>query len=282
MAASSLDPDVAFGPQQEWESPRQERPWLGLSLEALELWGMPEEAWPGYGIPWDNLWNYTLKKKDHPNIHVHLARQVFTTKPAHEKHTYFSFWMSEEFEVGPVANPYGIGTCVNMSKGYNHCNATLAFGEIKLLAGWADEPFLLQWHSQFNLHKLPGQQFPPVLHEWVLLHPYTLQDVYQCKLLQIMADQLPNGHGHQSPAQPNQLPDVEELMHQDGPSLLDVDQVYLEYENGGGTIINVDEIGPDAKKKMVEGMEVIELCDDGIHRVVWQVPRTVDGDWQCL
>ena len=50
----------------------------------------------------------------------------------------------------------------------------------------------------------------------------------------------------------------------------------------GGTIINVDEIGPDAKKKMVEGMEVIELCDDGIHRVVWQVPRTVDGDWQCL
>ena len=105
MAASSLDPEVAFGPQQEWESPRQERPWLGLSLEALQLWGMPEEAWPGYGIPWDNLWNYTLKKKDHPNIHVHLARQVFTTKPAHEKHTYFSFWMSEEFEVGPVAKP---------------------------------------------------------------------------------------------------------------------------------------------------------------------------------
>jgi hypothetical protein len=50
----------------------------------------------------------------------------------------------------------------------------------------------------------------------------------------------------------------------------------------GGTIINVDEIGPDAKKKMVEGMEVIELSDDGIHRVVWHVPRTVDGDWQCL
>ena len=234
MAASSLDPEVAFGPQQEWESPRQERPWLGLSLEALQLWGMPEEAWPGYGIPWDNLWNYTLKKKDHPNIHVHLARQVFTTKPAHEKHTYFSFWMSDEFEVGPVANPYGIGTCVTMSKGYNHCNATLAFGEIKLLAGWADEPFLLQWHSQFNVHRLPGQQFPPVLHEWVLLHPHTLQDVYQCRLLQIIADQLPDGHDHQSPAQPNQLPDVEELMHQDGPSLLDVDQVYLEYANGGG------------------------------------------------
>ena len=243
---------------------------------------MPEEAWPGYSIPWKNLWNYTLKKKDYPDIHVHLARRAFTTKPAHEKHTYFSFWMSEEFDVGPVANPYGIGTCVNMSKGYNHCNATLAFGEIKMLAGWADEPFLLQWHNQFNFHKLPGQQFPPVLYEWVLLHPHTPQDVYQCKLLKIIADQLPDGHDHQSPATPNHLPDVEEIMHQDGPSLLDVDQVYLENENGLGTIINVDEIGQDAKKKMVEGMAVIELCDDGIHRVVWQVPRTVDGDWQCL
>ena len=49
-----------------------------------------------------------------------------------------------------------------------------------------------------------------------------------------------------------------------------------------GLIINVDEVGPDVKKRMVEGMEVIELCDDGIRRVVWQVPRTVDGDWQCL
>ena len=60
-------------------------------------------------------------------------------------------------------------------------------------------------------------------------------------------------------------------------------QVYLEYENGGGTIRNVDEICPDAKKRMVEGMEVIELCDDGIHRVVWEVPMAgVDCEWQCL
>ena len=60
MAASSLDPEVAFGPQQEWESQRQEIPWLGQNaaslipdganeeqiIEALELWGMPAEAWP--------------------------------------------------------------------------------------------------------------------------------------------------------------------------------------------------------------------------------------------
>ena len=60
MAASSLDPEVAFGLQPEWESPRQERPWLGHNaaslipdganeeeiIEALGLWGMPAEAWP--------------------------------------------------------------------------------------------------------------------------------------------------------------------------------------------------------------------------------------------
>ena len=56
----------------------------------------------------------------------------------------------------------------------------------------------------------------------------------------------------------------------------------MEHADGGGTTISVDEVGPDAKKKMVEGMVVIELCGDGIHRVVWQVPRTVDDDWQCL
>ena len=143
MAASSLDPEVAFGPQKEFESPRLGKgsgSWeIPLHNEeqimtALQLWGMPAEAWP------DNLCcDYTLNK-NHPDIHVHLRRQVFTTKPAHEKHTYFSFWMSNEFEVGPVANPFGIGPNVK-SKGYNHCTATLAFGEIKLLAGWADEPF---------------------------------------------------------------------------------------------------------------------------------------------
>ena len=136
------------------------------------------------------------------------------------------------------------------------------------------------------------------------------------------ADQLQDVHDHQAPAQPNQLPDIEKLMHQDAPSLLlinadeaainkstsadqpqevhdhqaqaqpelpdasfqllDVDQIYLTHHNGGASIINAKKIGPDAKKKMVDGKEVIKLCDDGIHRVVWEVPRTVDGDWQCL
>ena len=126
------------------------------------------------------------------------------------------------------------------------------------------------------------------------------------------ADQLQDVHDHQAPAQPNQLPDVEELMHQDAPQevqdhkapaqpdqlpdidecmhpmlvplqLLDVDQIYLIHHNGGASIINAKKIGPDAKKKMVDGKEVIKLCDDGIHRVVWEVPMAgVDGKWQCL
>ena len=145
--------------------------------------------------------------------------------------------------------------------------------------------FLLQWHSQFHLHRLPLHKFPPVLSEWVVLQPGYLHIVdHGLAAIKMFtsADQLQDVHDHQTPAQPNQLPDVEKFMHRDAPSLLDVDQVYLSYENGGATIINVDEIGPDAKKKMVEGGEVIKLCDDGIHRVVWEVPRTADGDWQCL
>ena len=62
-ASKGIDPEVAFGPQKEWVSPRLQRPWVGpnaLSLipegateeqviEALELWGMPVEAWPKTG-----------------------------------------------------------------------------------------------------------------------------------------------------------------------------------------------------------------------------------------
>ena len=120
-----------------------------------------------------------------------------------------------------------------------------------------------------------------MLSEWVLLQPEFLHIVdlgLTAFKMSTSADQLQDVHEHQAPAQPHQLPDVEELMHQDAPSLLDVDQVYLQYENGGATIINVDEIGPDAKKKIINGREVIELCDDGIHRLVWE---TCD-EWQCL
>ena len=98
-------------------------------IEDLELWGMPMEAWPktGKNKSVDNRVSYTLHKTGHPDIFVYLLRQVFTTTPAHEEHTYFSFWMSHEFDVGPVANPFGIDCSCIKSKGYNHCNAALAF-----------------------------------------------------------------------------------------------------------------------------------------------------------
>ena len=155
--------------------------------------------------------------------------------------------------------------------------------------------FLLQWHTQLNLHRNPDQQFPPVLHEWILLQESSRLAVTK---MSTSADQLQDVHDHQAPAQPNQLPDVEELMHQDAPSLLlinadeaainkstsadqlqevhdhqapaqpdqlpdasvqllDVDQKYLTHHNGGASIINAKKIGPDAKKKMVDGT----ICD---------------------
>ena len=43
MAASSLDPEVAFGPQKEWVSPRLERPWVGPNAVSLIPKGATEE-----------------------------------------------------------------------------------------------------------------------------------------------------------------------------------------------------------------------------------------------
>ena len=148
MAASSLDLEVAYGPQKEWVSPILERPRVGPNavsvipdgateeqvIEALELWCIPVEAWPktGKNKSVEELVSYTLHRKVHPDICVYLRKRMFTTYPQHEKHLYFSFWMSNEFEVGIVANPYGIDCSCIQHKGYNHCNAALAFGEIQL------------------------------------------------------------------------------------------------------------------------------------------------------
>ena len=253
MAASSLDPEVAFGPQKEWEhSP--ERPWVGpnaLSLipegateeqviEALELWGMPSET--------DELERY-----------LDLLHQ----------------------------EPRYADCCDGEDHGPRRARDHVGPGH------------------QGNLHKNPDQQFPPVLHEWMLL-----QESYQSTSAKIMmstsADQLqdvlPDVEELMNESSPNQLPDVEELMNESSwhiqddhqaPAqpdqlpdasfqLLDVDQIYLTHHNGGASIINAKKIGPDAKKKMVDGKEVIKLCDDGIHRVVWEVPMAgVDCERQC-
>ena len=87
MASGPLDPEIEFGPQKEWEE-KEPRPWLGPNaipvlpynateeqvIEALEMWGMPTEAWPvtGKNKGRAQLVNYTLHKNDHPDITVCL------------------------------------------------------------------------------------------------------------------------------------------------------------------------------------------------------------------
>ena len=127
---------------------------------------MPAQAYP------EDITEAPNYKLTTPNcstsIHVHLWRQAFVTCPTHEKHSYFSFWASPEYELGPVLNPMHM-RCRNVfHKGYNHCSATLAFGEAQMLAGWVDEPFALEWNNQFKLTS-PVQQFPPVLSDWIKL-----------------------------------------------------------------------------------------------------------------
>ena len=49
------------------------------------------------------------------------------------------------------------------TRGCNNCNAVLAFGEAKMLAGWTTKGFAVHWANHFKLHKPLGQQYPPVL-----------------------------------------------------------------------------------------------------------------------
>ena len=102
-------------------------------LEALQLWDVPIEAYP-HAKRWDV--NYIVNSPpDLPKIHVHLLRQCFVTKPKTQRHSYFSFFATGEFPIGPVDNPIPPGQNVP-HRGYNHSNAKVAFGEAQILAGW--------------------------------------------------------------------------------------------------------------------------------------------------
>ena len=58
--------------------------------------------------------------------------------------------------------------------GYNHSSALLAFGEARMLAGWTDEVFALEWHQQFkdakNLTCRTEFEFSHVLNERIHNH----------------------------------------------------------------------------------------------------------------
>lgn len=141
-------------------------------LEALHLWAVPEEAHPPVGC--SSQVNYQLKYH-RGSIQVFLLRQCFVTKPkpcwpsnadfqamSGMPPSYFSFWGSLEFEIGPVDNPIPPGQNVP-HKGYNHSSACMAWGEAKILAGVASKAFMVHWSNHFKMQALPGQQFPPIL-----------------------------------------------------------------------------------------------------------------------
>ena len=90
-------------------------------LEALQLWGVPEDAYPP---PGSCEVNYKLELWEGKSMQVFLRRQCFVTKPKTKKTLYFSFFASPEFAIGPVENPIPPGQNVP-NRVYSHCSAVL-------------------------------------------------------------------------------------------------------------------------------------------------------------
>ena len=234
--------------------------------EVLEMWLVPRDAYPEAG---GEDVNYKLKKRGHKQcIHVHLRRQPFVTFPKHTKHSYFSFFRSGEYELGPVQDAIDIGK-IAMHEGYNHCTATLAWGEAKMLAEWVDKPFALQWHNHFHscreCEKLP---IPPVLETCIAIHWPSLQDMDISKVkpdhLHI-ADNGLRAFADEDDIKPlQQEPDGE-------PDGVDVQQ----------KVVQPTSDHPLRVSKHVK----LEVAEDGIAREVWEVscdePQH-DSEWQCI
>ena len=184
-------PSQDFGPQADWHHQYADRvgvngfpleevlppdPTAGDIQAVLELWAVPRDAYPKAGTV---DVNYSLKKEGHKQrIHVHLRRQAFVTTPKHRQHSYFSFFQCDEYELGPVQDVHkGIGKNV-MHEGYNHCTATLAWGEAQMLAGWVDEAFAVDWHNHFHsTRECEKQPIPPMLEEFILIHWPSMQEI---------------------------------------------------------------------------------------------------------
>ena len=135
-------------------------------LQALHLWEMPQEAYPpcndGVECNYILYRGHPCKEKTH-TIHVYLRKQAFVTYPPPCGKSYFSLWASAEYTLGPVENPHSI--CLNqcVHKGYNHPSAMQAWGEAKIMAGWADKAFTDEWCTNFKLYQQPERPFPPLL-----------------------------------------------------------------------------------------------------------------------
>ena len=169
---------------QEWnQSILPDSPSTSDIMEALELWKFPQEAYPQSKKRFVECTWY-VEREAGRFIAVHLRRQVFVSRPSPFwpskddyqlgdgfGKSYFSFWASWQFEIGPVVRPMPPGTYDAGHRGYNHVSAELAWGEAKILAGRASKDFVLQWSANFKLEmaKSFGRTcpYPPVLKQFV-------------------------------------------------------------------------------------------------------------------
>lgn len=255
--------------------------------EALELWSMPRDAYPKDG---EYDVNYKLTKKGcKKRIYVHLRRQAFVTQPEHRQHSYFSFFQSHEYELGPVEDAIGIGMNIQ-HEGYNHCTATLAWGEAQMLAGWVDESYAVDWHNHFHstreCEKLP---IPPMLEEFILIHWPSMQDIGISMMKPDVMHIVDNGVRALADVddikQLHQEPDGE----QDGePDGVDVQQMVVQSASGDfadwqcvdgvckDVKFDVDEDHPLQVSKAVK----LEAGEDGITKDVDEPQH--DSEWQMF
>lgn len=172
-----------YGLQDYCDSLLPDAPSTDQIIEALELWKFPQEAYTKskkQGVACS--WNVCCGNSQ--IIEVHLMRQVFVSKPspfwpikdvyqfdpAFGK-SYFSFFTSWQYEIGPVVNPIPPGKRDTGHRGYNHVSAELAWGEAKILSGMASKDFVLQWSANFKLEMVNSVgrscPYPPVLKQFV-------------------------------------------------------------------------------------------------------------------
>ena len=171
---------------------------------ALSSWDFPPDAYPNGGF-FDGqgklIFNYALNTPCGLGavwgkcIEVLLLRKAFLVVPQKQysragAHCFFSFWRSNEFPVGHVANPVPICKAASPWMGHNHASASLAWMHAKIMAGWikvADaspiQPDVLQ---QMQLHRQLQDQLASrvtpsqVAPNQIVRHPPLANDFSSC------------------------------------------------------------------------------------------------------
>ena len=144
-----------YGLQDYCQSLLPDAPSIDQVIEALELWKFTQEAYPKSKrkcvvCSWDvETPKEELRKHHFKHIEVHLRRQLFVSRPSPFWPTndvyqldsafgksYFSFFTSWEYEIGPVVNPMPPCKRDTSHRGYNHVSAELAWGKQRYCQEW--------------------------------------------------------------------------------------------------------------------------------------------------